>query len=158
MAYWDRVKELRKQGIGWWDSLIMARAIDKLYPGMDVEVFEAPDPRSNELLNKFNASFDKRRLEKNLSKLGCGPTEFNKPSKFWILIASSLAGAEEAGSLDLFYQVHSEEQSLFLLHMHRTEIRDLVIKLGQMRDPSYTISPEAEALLSSHLETPPSVS
>lgn len=150
MAYWDRVKDLRKQGIRWWDSLIMARAIENLYPGMEIEVFEASDLRSNELLSKFNASFNKRRLEKNLNKLGCGPAEFNKPSKFWILVASSLAGAEESGSLELFFQIHSDEWSLFQLHQHREEIKDLVLKLGQMRDPGYTLSPEAEALLSPH--------
>ena len=150
MGYWDRVKELRKGGLGFVQSLLMARKIGDLFPEGYVSVSKNssfPQVVTLEIEN-FDGSSE---LHSGLRKLGYRDKDFADPELRWVLIAEALVKAEEDGTLDMLIVNFTSHQSRAnigpIVSRHNSEIKDLVVKLGKLRNPAYVLHPEIAGYL-----------
>lgn len=150
MAYWDRVKELRKGGLGFIQSLLMARKIGDLFPEGFVAV--SKNSSSPQVVTLEIENFDgSSELHSCLRKLGYRDKDFADPELRWVLIAEALVKAEEDGTLDMLIVNFTSHQSRAhigpIVSRHNSEIKDLVVKLGKLRNPAYVLHPEIAGYL-----------
>lgn len=150
MGYWDRFRELRKSGLGFIQSLAMARKIGDMFPeGFVTFSKDSSNPQIVTLeIENFDGSSD---LHTGLRKLGYRDRDFADPELRWVLIAEALVKAEEDGTLDMLIVNFTSHQSRAhigpIVARHNGEIKDLVVKLGRLRNPAYTLHPEIEGYL-----------